>query len=176
MTITHAVSGGDYGDNNATASNVSVTITETDTPTRALALAKTTDAVNFAGVGTDIEYSYEATNSGTVTLTGTLAVADDKIRASRISCAAVPAGGLVPGASLTCTGSYTVTQADVDVAEVTNTAIATLDGVMSNEAAETVPWAQSQQQKPVLSVPAVVNPRTPLSGRRVGAHWLSRCR
>ena len=168
VTITHAVSGGDYGDNNATASNVSVTITETDTPTRALALAKTTAAVNFTGVGTGIGYSYEAENSGTVTLTGTLAVEDDKIRASRISCDAVPAGGLVPGASLTCTGSYTVTQADVDVAEVTNTAIATLDGVVSNEAAETVPWAQSQQQKPVLSVPAVVNPPNAVIGQESG--------
>ena len=168
VTITHAVSGGDYGDNNATASNVSVTITETDTPTRALALAKTTAAVNFTGVGTGIGYSYEAENSGTVTLTGTLAVEDDKIRASRISCDAVPEGGLVPGASLTCTGSYTVTQADVDVAEVTNTAIATLDGVMSNEATETVPWAQSQQQKPVLSVPAVVNPPNAVIGQESG--------
>ena len=168
VTITHAVSGGDYGDNNATASNVSVTSTETDTPTRALALAKTTEAVNFTGVGTGIGYSYEAENSGNVTLTGTLAVADDKIRASKISCAAVPAGGLVPGASLTCTGSYTVTQADVDVAEVTNTAIATLDGVVSNEATETVPWAQSQQQKPVLSVPAVVNPPNAVIGQESG--------
>src|SRR3954467_4121227 len=43
-----------------------------------------------------------------------------------------PAGGLVPGASMTCTASYTITQADLDAGSVTNTAQAHANGTNSN--------------------------------------------
>ena len=58
------------------------------------------------------------TNTGTTTLS-TIAVIDNLI--ARVSC---PDSSLAPGASETCTGTYTVTQADVDTGSVTNTATA----------------------------------------------------
>jgi len=59
-----------------------------------------------------------------------------------VSCPALPAGGIAPGASLTCTADYAVTQEDVDAGQVTNlaTASTSLDGVdvTSPEVSETV--------------------------------------
>ena len=109
-----------------------------------LTLTKTTTATGFTSVGGTIVYSYEVTNSGTVTLSGTLAISDDKIASADISCGAVPDGGLVPSASVTCSGTYTVVQADLDAGGVTNKATASLDGVTSNEATATVPWKAPQ--------------------------------
>ena len=91
-----------------------------------LGLEKTTTADGFDGINESIAYSYKVTNTGTVTLSGTLEIDDDRIASSNITCPAVPGGGLAPGAFLTCTGSYTTTQADVDAGKVTNEATATL--------------------------------------------------
>ena len=57
------------------------------------------------------------TNSGATTLTN-IAVTDDK---NSVSC---PSGTLTKGSSETCTGTYTVTQADVDSGSLTSSATA----------------------------------------------------
>ena len=119
----------------ATADDLSdqtVTRTTTVAQTKKLTLAKTTTATSFDKVDDKISYSYQVTNSGTVTLSGTLAIADDKIASGDITCGAVPSGGLGPGASVSCTATYTVVQADVDAGKVVNEATATLDGVTSS--------------------------------------------
>ena len=125
---------------------------------KALTLAKTATTGSFGSVGDRIAYSYEATNSGTVTLTGALTIADDRIPASGITCPAVPAAGLGPGASVTCAGSYTVVQADVDASQVTNKATAMLDGMQSNEATATVQRPQVAGEAPTVSVGGVSSP------------------
>ena len=79
-----------------------------------------------------ISYSYAVTNTGNVTLAGPVTVADDK---ATVTC---PAGGLAPGASMTCTASYTITQADLDSGSVKNTAKASANGIESNPDDETV--------------------------------------
>ena len=93
-----------------------------------LELEKTTTADGFAATAESISYSYKVTNTGTVTLSGTLEIGDDKIESGNITCPAVPGDGLAPGAFLTCTGTYTTVQADVDAGKVTNEATATLGG------------------------------------------------
>ena len=100
-----------------------------------LELEKTTPAGGFDGVGESIAYSYKVTNTGTVTLSGTLEIDDDKMASGDVTCPAVPSDGIAPGAFLTCTGSYTTTQADVDAGKVTNEATATLGGVTSDRTA-----------------------------------------
>ena len=83
-----------------------------------LLLSKSTTSNGYAAAGQTIPYSYLVTNTGTLTMTG-VAVTDDK---NSVSC---PSGTLTPGTNETCTGSYTITQGDVDAGSVTNTASAT---------------------------------------------------
>jgi hypothetical protein len=66
--------------------------------------------------GDTIAYSFLVTNTGNVTATS-VALSDPKV--GPVSC---PVMILVPGASMTCTGSYTLTQADMDAGTVANTA------------------------------------------------------
>ena len=117
-----------------------------------LELEKTTTADGFAGINVSIPYSYKVTNSGTVTLSGALEIDDDKIASANITCPAVPGGGLAPGTFLTCTGSYTTTQTDVDAGKVTNEATATLGGVTSGSDSVTVNWQAPQGSQPDLTV------------------------
>ncbi len=68
--------------------------------------------------GSTIGYTFLVTNTGNVTL-DTVKVADPKV--GPVSC---PVTTLAPGASTTCTATYSVTQFDVDSGHVPNTAIA----------------------------------------------------
>ena len=117
-----------------------------------LELEKTTTADGFAGTGVSIPYSYKVTNTGTVTLSGSLEIDDDKIASANITCPAVPGDGLAPGAFLTCAGSYTTTQDDVDAGKVTNEATATLGEVTSGSDSVTVNWQAPQGNQPDLTV------------------------
>ena len=83
-----------------------------------LLLTKSTSASSYSTAGQTIPYSYLVTNSGTLTMTG-VAVTDDLV--PTVSC---PSGTLAPGIAETCTGTYTVTQGDVDAGSVTNIATA----------------------------------------------------
>ena len=121
---------------------------------RALELAVSANPSSYEQVGDEITYTYTVTNSGTVTLAGTVTVADDK--ATGIECTALPAGGLAPAGTTTCSGSYTTVQADVDGGEVTNRATARVDGVTSAAATATVGWRAGElNQGAVLSITGV---------------------
>jgi|GEM_PF-2462188 len=77
----------------------------------------------FAQVGETISYSFTVTNTGTLALTN-VAVTDPMV--SPITC---PSGNPIPslgvGTMETCTGTYTIVQADVDAGQKVNTATAT---------------------------------------------------
>src|SRR5438046_810230 len=76
-----------------------------------------------------LHYRYLVTNTGNVTLKNPVTVTDDL---TTVSCPVLPAAGLAPGATLTCTSSYVVTQADVDAGFVLNTAFASSGTTTSN--------------------------------------------
>ena len=88
-------------------------------------------------VGDVIHYSYLVTNAGNVTLHDPITVSDDK--ATDESCPALPVGGLAPGESITCSASYTITQADLDAGSLTNVASATDGATTSPTDTVTVP-------------------------------------
>ena len=89
-----------------------------------LSLEKSISSGNpYSTLGGTIAYQYVLTNSGNVTLIGNgvgglFTVSDDKVS---VTCPVTPTG-LAPGASITCTASYTVIQDDLDDGSVTNTA------------------------------------------------------
>ena len=148
-------------DNTATASGTQpatptnlnptpVTVVDTDTlplPTVAtLTVDKTHVAPATNTAGATVAYSFLVTNTGNVTLTS-VGVADTKM--SSVSC---PVASLLPGASTTCTASYTLTQADVDAGVVLNTA--TASGTPPVTVATPVPTPVTAVDTDTLPLPA----------------------
>ena len=134
-TVTQADVDGGSVTNTATASStspVAVSAPSTVTvlassATTSIALTKSTSSAGYGAAGQTIGYDYLVTNTGTTTLTD-VSVSDDM---NAVTC---PSGSLAPATSQTCSGTYTVTQADVDGGSVTNTATAagTHDGVVTS--------------------------------------------
>ncbi|MEI2784388.1 MAG: DUF11 domain-containing protein [Candidatus Nanopelagicales bacterium] len=95
-------------------------LTAVQTP--AVDLRKTvTSGSPYSKPGDKITYRLVATNTGNVTLTN-VQITDPKLGQLDVPCSPALGSSLAPGATMTCTGSYTVTQADVDAGVVDNTA------------------------------------------------------
>ena len=101
----HPVSGSDFG-------HLTIAVP-------AISLTKTANPTTYNAVGQTITYTYVIKNTGNVTLPGPFTVTDDKV--TTVTCAAGP---LAPGATLNCTGTYAITQAELNAGSVTNTATA----------------------------------------------------
>ena len=95
---------------------------------------------SFDTVGQELDYVFEVTNAGNVTLAGPISIADPLITdaGGAITCEAVPDDGLPPLDTLTCTGVYAVTQEDIDAGRIDNSATASSDGVESEPATATI--------------------------------------
>ncbi|SCD28418.1 MULTISPECIES: DUF7507 domain-containing protein [unclassified Streptomyces] len=87
----------------------------------ALRIEKSVDDSRPYRVGERITYTYTVTNTGNTELSD-VTVVDDRV--TDVTCRATT---LAPGASTTCTGTYTVTEADAVAGEITNVAVATAD-------------------------------------------------
>ena len=125
----------------------------------ALTLVKTAIPVTYSAVGQVIGYSFLVTNSGNVSLAGPVTITDDK--ATDEACPNVNTVGdldgfLDPGELITCTASYTITQADLNAGSVTNVAQAHAGGTDSNTDTETVTAVQS----PALTLVKTATPAT----------------
>ena len=109
---------------------ISDTVTVPIPTNPALAIEKSaTGGVPFLTVGDVITYEYRVTNVGNVTITTPITVTDDRI--ATVDCAMLPVGGLAPQDFITCTASYTVTEADLQAGQVTNVAFASAGPVDS---------------------------------------------
>ena len=95
----------------------------------------------FNTVGQVINYSYDlSNNSPDVSLAGPVVISDDKVP---VVCPALNTIGnqndtFDPAEIITCTGSYTITQADLDAGKVVNVASAKLNGGASTSNVVTV--------------------------------------
>jgi uncharacterized repeat protein (TIGR01451 family) len=110
--------------NNSPVTSATSTVTVLCTRSSSLTLRKSSTASHFSTAGQVLAYRYLVTNTGNTTLQH-IAIHDDKIPSSKIRC---PRRSLLPGASLTCTADYTVTQSDINAGAVTNVATATATG------------------------------------------------
>ncbi len=128
LTNLATASGGGVSSNQATA-------TLTAIQTRSLLLSKAANPLTFVHVGEAITYSYIIKNTGNVTLTGLFAITDDK---AMVTCTQPGDGALSPGEMMSCTATYSITQADLDVGIVTNLATASGGGLTSNVDSATV--------------------------------------
>lgn len=107
-----------------------------------LDLAITPSPETYDTLGQVITYTYKLSNSGTNTLTAPYSISDNKV--VNISCVGATSP-LAPGASTTCTGTYAITQADLDFGSMTNSATATAGTTTSQPANATIIATQSPQ-------------------------------
>ncbi|MDQ4213819.1 DUF7507 domain-containing protein [Microbacterium sp. ASV81] len=99
------------------------TVTISEAP--AISLTKDSLETSFTKAGDTVHYTFAASNTGNVTLTG-VAISDPLPGLSGITYAWPGAAGvLAPGQKVTASATYTVSQADVDATKGTNTATAT---------------------------------------------------
>jgi uncharacterized repeat protein (TIGR01451 family) len=97
----------------------SLTVPALQTPV--ISLVKSASVATVDAAGQEIDYSYDVSNSGNVTL-DPVTVSDPMPGLSAVSC---PQTSLAPGASETCSATYITTQADIDRGTITNTGTAT---------------------------------------------------
>lgn len=129
-------------------------------PEEQLILTKTADPQVYSRVGDVITYEYELLNSTSATLASPFTVEDDRI--DDVTCPDDPPT-LLPGESITCTGSYTITLADLGRGEVTNTATAT--AIYKDEEQETTyPITSEPDQATVTYESAYPPPPIPALG------------
>ena len=118
-TITNTgTAAGTTPDGTIATARSTVTIPAATSP--GLSLVKSSDLSTFSNAGTQVIYNYLVTNTGNVTLAA-VDVTDPMSGLSAINC---PTSSLAPGASESCTASYTIRQADVDAGQITNTGTA----------------------------------------------------
>ncbi|MBN9173713.1 MAG: DUF11 domain-containing protein, partial [Microbacterium sp.] len=107
-----------------TVASTSSTVSIPAVQSPALTLDKTVDPGTADAAGDSVTYTFHATNTGNVTLTG-LAIAESAFSGTGgLAAPDCDTAALKPGADVTCTVTYQVTQADVDAGTVTNTAVA----------------------------------------------------
>jgi uncharacterized repeat protein (TIGR01451 family) len=94
--------------------------------TPGLSLVKTAEPADQSSykVGETITYSFAMTNTGNTTLTDVHPEEGDFSGTGTLTDPVCPAAAetMAPGAAVTCTATYTLTQADVDSGKITNTA------------------------------------------------------
>jgi hypothetical protein len=135
----------------------------------ALTIGKTiTSGDRYAAVGDVITYEYRVLNSGNVTVGGPITVTDDR---TSVACPAT--SSLDPGATVTCTAAYSITQDDLSAGSVTN--IATATGVFGGGqvASATVSASARSAASPPLPPSSAFDPLRDLGGglSAIGA-WL----
>ncbi|WP_159604075.1 DUF7507 domain-containing protein [Agromyces humi] len=102
-------------------------VTTTIAPAPAMTVVKTAGPGGFTRAGEVVTYSFIVTNTGNVTLSS-VAVPEVEFTGTGSSpvvvCPPDEIDALAPGDDVTCTATYTLTQADIDSGSVVNTASA----------------------------------------------------
>ena len=124
-TVTRAVTATGVQPGGALVTSAASSATLTVDAQMRLYLEKTVSPATVTRAGAQVTYSFAVTNTGAETLTD-IAI-DERAFSGTGSLAqpVCPATTLAAGASMTCTVSYPVTQADLATASMTNTAAAT---------------------------------------------------
>jgi uncharacterized repeat protein (TIGR01451 family) len=135
VTNSALVTAKDPQNNNVTDTSGTTTATDdsTITPvtqTNTIALVKTGSVSGAGGLGDTITYTFAVTNTGTTTLTN-VTVTDPMVG---LIITGNPIASLAPGATnLSITGTYVITQADVNAGKVTNSALVTAKDPQNND-------------------------------------------
>jgi len=145
-TITQAdVDAGHFDDvacvNGAPAAQQCAPDTVTAQQTRTLAITKSADTASYDHVGQVITYTIVATNTGNVTQTITVT---DTPPLDGFTCSPTNGSAVAPSGTMTCTGTHTVTQADLDAGHFSDQACANAPGAPQACASKDIPGKPSQ--------------------------------
>jgi len=124
----------------------------------ALQLAVQPQSGQFNTVGQPIAYQYFVANSASTPIPGPVTITSDKMA---VTCPEVSTIGntdanLDVGETLTCSGTYALTQNDVNAGQAVSTAVARAGNINSNTVSTTVPVTLAK----VLELVVVANPTT----------------
>ena len=120
-----------------------------------LTLEKTSATTEITAAGQVVQYSFVLTNVGTVSLT-TVSLSDPSLDATAV-CNPAQGSGLAPGAVMTCTGQHTVTESDLSLSALVNTATATSSETAPVIDTFTIPISVTPPPPPAPSVPVPVD-------------------
>jgi len=127
----------------------------------ALTLQKSVTGDPVTHAGDIVTYLFEVVNTGNVTLTGIEIVELEFTGSGAVVMPECPATVLAPSLAMTCMGTYTLLQADVDRGSIDNTAVVT--GIAPNSVTVTSEESSVEleiDQQPGLSVVKSASPGT----------------
>jgi hypothetical protein len=125
-----------------TSNSSSATVNAVQDPELTLVKTDSLYGADYDAPGQVITYTLTATNTGNVMLHAVL-VSDAPVLAG-YSCSPVSGSDLVPGESVTCTGTHTVTLDDLTAGSITDTGSASSTEVKATDAVDTVNAKQMQ--------------------------------
>ncbi|HEX9385846.1 MAG TPA: LysM peptidoglycan-binding domain-containing protein [Anaerolineales bacterium] len=142
-------------------------------PSAILKLAKTSSSQTYGKAGESITYTYNITNTGTTPLGPSQFTVTDNKLAAPVNCGPGDTT-LAPNQSVSCIGTYVITQADMNLANVTNSATASGGGQTSAAASVTITnlAAPITQVPPTTQPPSNLTPGTTIQHQVAVGEWL----
>ncbi|MEO6470059.1 MAG: hypothetical protein ABIP21_13255, partial [Acidimicrobiia bacterium] len=143
--------------NNSVTNTAGATVTADQAA--AITLTKTATPTSGLFVGDTVTYTLTATNTGAVSLHNAT-ITDPMVGLSALSCTPASGSTLAGGATMTCTGAYTVTQTDVDAGSISNTATVTSEDPSGNPVTDTASKTILTGQTASLTLAKTATPNT----------------
>ena len=158
-------------------SGVTLDLTSTGTPGKSLGLTKTANPSTYSQAGQTITYTYVIENTGTLSIgPAQFVVADDHANTPGVPFACGPDSTLLePGNSISCTASYVISQQDMGLSSVTNTAVASgSDAQASPPASATVTNISSQNNvtPSITPAPSNLTPGSTIQHQVMKGDWM----
>ena len=114
----------------------------------AITLTKTSVDTSYASSGDVLNYSYQVENTGNASFVSDVLVTDDKIGTFICWSSTVSDPDFTPGEKISCSATYTVTQADIDAGSVTNNASSSTEYTTTNVYSPVVDFTINAAQLP----------------------------
>jgi LysM repeat protein len=147
-----------------------VTTTVGTVPPVTLKLTKTANPVTYDHVGQTVTYAYVITNSGIATLGPAQFTVSDTGIGTPINCGDATLT-LASNATVTCSATYTITQADMNAASVATNATASGGGIAPSQPASAT-ITKSAAVVPVNPNPANLTAGSTINHQVVVGEWL----
>ena len=125
-------------------------------PTPSIDIVKTASPTTVSAAVQTITYSFVVTNTGNVDLSSVV-VSDPKPGLSVITC---PTTSLAPGATMTCTATYSTTQADIDAGAIVNTASVSGSAPNGSTVTDSDPETVTATRTPSIALVKTASPTT----------------